>query len=243
MAEASVRGTFATVFADSFAGNPVGACGGRRHRLERPLVTLENGTSNGTDEQPEEELAIGEVPMAVYELAEACRRFVLSAVGVELDYSAETLPLVDEYLRVVKQSLADRPEAEPLVAPAVAAYFGEVIRRRIDGFWRRKGKDSEEWLLAARRTYLSMSPLGMVLEAISEGAERSGPSAELDFPEDERPAVETRLSVFPPVPEDEYYLLSTRLEVIEVVYEALRERMKADGRESLVYDEEDFRDE
>jgi hypothetical protein len=205
-------------------------------------VTLENGASNGTDEQPEEELAIGEVPMAVHELAEACRRFVLSAVGVELDYSAETLPLVDEYLRVVKQSIVDRPETEPIVAGAIGAYFGEVIRARIDGFWRRKDKDSEEWLLAARRAYLSMSPLGMVLEAIAEGKERPGPSAELEFPEDERPAVETRLSVFPPVSEDEYYLLSTRLEVIEVVYEALRERMKADGRESLVYDEEDYRD-
>jgi hypothetical protein len=181
--------------------------------------------------------------MAVYELAEACRRYVLSAVGVELDYTAETLPLVDEYLRIVRLSVVDRPETEPIVLGAIGAYFGEVIRGRIDGFWRRKDKDSDEWLLAARRAYLSMSPLGMVLEALAEGKERPGPSSELEFPEDERPAVETRLSVFPPVSEDEYFLLSTRLEVIEVVYEALRDRMKADGRESLVYDEQDYQEE
>lgn len=211
-------------------------------------MTLENGASNGTDEQPhsegdEEAFAIGEVPVPVFELAEAARRYVLGAVGVELDYTAETLPILDEYVRVVKQSIADRPETEPVVTAAIGAYFGEVIRRHIDGFWRRKSKDEDEWLLSARRAYLSMSPLGMVLESIAEGKERPGPSAELDIAPDERAAVETRLSVFPPVPDEEYYLLSTRLEVIDVVYEALRDRMKADGRESLVYDEEDYQDE
>jgi hypothetical protein len=224
-------------------------------------VTLENGASNDTDEQPqpeladqlsdqlsdqddkEEDFAIGDVPAAIFELAEACRRFVHSALGVELDFSAETLPLVDEYLRQARQSFVDRPETEPVVTSAVAAYYGEVIRSRIDGFWRRKSKDSQEWLLSARRAYLSMSPLGMVLDSLAEGKERPGPSAELDLAPDERAAVETRLSVFPPVSEDEYYLLSTRLEVIEVVYESLRDRMKAEGRESLVYDEQDYADE
>ena len=204
-------------------------------------MTLENGASNDTDEQPEE-LAIGEVPIPVFELAEACRRFVLSAVGVELDYSSDTLPVLDEYLRVVKKSVADRPELEPVATRAIAAYFGEVVRRYIDGFWRRDHADPEHWLLAARRAYLSMSPLGIVLESLAEGAERPGPAATLDFPEDERDAVEARLAVFPEVPEDQYYLLSTRIEVIEVVYEALRDRMKADGRESLVYEEEDYAD-
>jgi hypothetical protein len=213
-------------------------------------VTLENGASNDTDEQPhseredaEDEFAIGEVPVPIFELAEACRQYVLSAVGVELDYSAETLSLVDEYLRQAKQSLKDRPETEPVVTGAVAAYFGEVIRRRIDGFWRKKERDSEAWLLSARRAYLSMSPLGLVLESLAQGEDHPGPSGELDLAPDERAAVETRLSVFPPVSEEEYYLLTTRLEVIEVVYEALRDRMKADGRESLVYDQEDYADE
>jgi hypothetical protein len=203
-------------------------------------VTLLNGGSKDTDDDQPEEHAIGEVPVPIYEMGEACRRFVRGAVGVELDFSAETLPVLDEYLRIVKSGVSDRPELEPVVTQSVAAYFGEVIRQRIDGFWRKTPDRDDEWMLSARRAYLSMSPLGIVLESMSEGAERPGPSAELDLPEDERDAVETRLSVFPPVPENEYYLLSTRLEVIEVVYEALRDRMKADGREALVYDEEDY---
>ena len=43
---------------------------------------------------------LGEIPAAILELAENCRQFALSAVGVELDYEVETLPILDEYLRV-----------------------------------------------------------------------------------------------------------------------------------------------
>src|SRR5205814_300436 len=83
--------------------------------------------------------------------------FALSAVGVELDYEVETLPVLDAYLRVAAAGLADRPEAEPIVTRAVAAYFGEVVRRRMDGFWRHREDPNDEWELCARRALLSMS--------------------------------------------------------------------------------------
>src|SRR5262245_22831813 len=124
-------------------------------------------------------MAIGDVPIPIFELAEGCRRFVHSAVGVELDYSQDTLPILDEYLRVVRKSVADRPGLEAVVTGSIAAYFGEVVRQHIDGFWRRDPRDQEHWLLAARRAYLSMSPLGIVLESLAEGAERPGPAATL----------------------------------------------------------------
>jgi hypothetical protein len=210
-------------------------------------VATANG-HGGTDEQddPEgtgDEPHLGDVPVALLELSENCRQFVQRALGVELEYDVETLPVLDAYLQMAGSGVADRPEAEPLVASTVAAYFGEVVRRRIDGFWRRRPALPDEWQLCARRTFLSMSPLGIVLESLARGADHPGPSAELALAPDDRLIAEARLSVFPPVPETEYYLLSTRLEVIETVYEALRENMKAEGRESLVFEDADYEDE
>jgi hypothetical protein len=200
-----------------------------------------SGPGNGASDDDALEPVLGEIPGPILELAESCRRFALGAVGVELDYDAETLPILDEYLRIAAKGIADRPQLEDVVTRAAAAYFGEVVRRRLDGFWRHRPDDpSDEWELCARRTLLSFSPLGVVLESMAKTSEQSGPSGELRLAPDDARLAEERLAIFPPVSEDEYYLLSTRLEVIETVYEALRERMKADGRESLVFEEQDY---
>jgi hypothetical protein len=205
-------------------------------------VTGRNGAGNGSDDDPYEGV-IGDVPAEILELSESCRQFTLSAVGVELDYEVETLPVLDQYLRVAAAGLSDRPEARPVVTRAVAAYFGEVVRRRIDGFWRHRDDLNDPWELCARRALLSMSPLGVVLEILERSTEHDGPSGELRLSPEDRTVADERLGRVPPVSEDEYYLLSTREEVVETVYEALRDALRAEGRESLVFEREDYEDE
>jgi hypothetical protein len=209
-------------------------------------VTGENDASNGAggdeDESRPDEPVLGEIPAQILELSENCRQFALSAVGVELDYEVETLPVLDEYLRVAAAGIADRPEAAPIVTRAVAAYFGEVVRRRMDGFWRYRDDPNDEWELCARRALLSMSPLGMVLESLAKSTEHDGPSGELRLAPDDRRLAEERLARLPPVSDEEFHLLSTRQEVIETVYEALRERLRQEGRESLVFEATDYDD-
>jgi hypothetical protein len=204
-------------------------------------VSGTNGSGEGQDEPPGP--VLGEIPGQILELSESCRQFALRAVGVELDYDAETLPILDEYLRLAAPGVTDRPELEPLVARAVAAYFGEVVRRRIDGLWRELPDPNDGWELYARRALLALNPLGVVLESLARGPDHPGPSGELKLAPDDRELAEERLARMPPVSEEEYYLLSTRLEVIETVYETLRERMKAEGREALVFEESDYADE
>jgi hypothetical protein len=206
-------------------------------------VTGGNGTGNGIDEEDgllRDEGVLGDIPAEILELSESCRQFTLSAVGVELDYEVETLPVLDEYLRVALAGISDRPEARPVVTQAVAAYFGEVVRRRIDGFWRHREDPNDPWELCARRALLSMSPLGIVLEILEHTTEHDGPSGELRLSPEDRTVADERLGRMPPVSEDEYYLLSTREEVIETVYEALRDALRADGRESLVFEASDY---
>jgi hypothetical protein len=201
-----------------------------------------NGASDGNGEDPLEPL-VGEVPPPVAELAESARTFVLSAIGVELDYEPETLPVLDAYVQTARRGVGDRPEALPVVAQAIGAYFGEVLRRRVDGFWRHRGDPNDPWEVCGRRALFQVSPLGIALECLAESDEHEGPSAELRLaPEDDALARE-RTEAMPPVPESEYYLFSTRLEVIEAVVETLRERMREEGRESLVFEESDYEDE
>jgi hypothetical protein len=199
----------------------------------------EHSDSNGGG--PDEPV-FGEIPAEILELAENCRSFVFQAIGIELDYEAETLPILDEYVRRASTTVDDRPDAARLVAATAGAYFGEVVRRRLDGFWRKLGPKEADYQLCARHALLAMSPVGMVLDAMAGGGEHGGPSAELVLAPDDREAAATRLAEFPPVSERDYYLLSTRLEVIEVVHRTLREQMKKEGREDIVFEPADYED-
>src|SRR5438552_14232262 len=105
----------------------------------------------------------GEIPREILELAENCRSYVVQAIGVELDYDAETLPVLDEYLRRAATTVDERPDAARLVATTAGSYFGEVVRRRIDGFWRKLGDQELDWQLCGKHALLAMSPFGMVL--------------------------------------------------------------------------------
>jgi hypothetical protein len=74
----------------------------------------------------------GPPPGAVHEPAERAVDFVRRALGIGLDYTAETLPVLDHYLSTVPR---DRPEMIDLVASCAGAYFGEVVRKVIGGEW------------------------------------------------------------------------------------------------------------
>src|SRR5687768_1752387 len=66
-------------------------------------------------------------PVVVLDLAEACVRFVKRALQIALDYTPDTLPLLDHYLR--SASDISKEEILSLHVPAAGAYFGEVVRR------------------------------------------------------------------------------------------------------------------
>jgi hypothetical protein len=182
------------------------------------------------------------VPEAILELAEGCRGFVAQAVGVELDFTPETLPILDHYLAMARGGIDQRPEVLELVLRSAGAYFGEVLRRTLDGFWCRSDADVHLWQLGLRRAYLALNPAGIVREVLARGADLAGPDAALHLDRDDRTAVEQRLAALPAVSEEEYYLLSTRFEALEVMYEALRDKMQAEGIAAVELGVEDYTD-
>jgi len=95
----------------------------RQPDRDRPPTT---GPDLGLDAAPP--------PEEIAEQAGTLLVYVRRALEFELDQTADTLPVLDHYVGLVHESLAARPEFLPVVAPAVAAYFGEVVRTNCRAF-------------------------------------------------------------------------------------------------------------
>ncbi|HEU4413099.1 MAG TPA: hypothetical protein VFS43_48100 [Polyangiaceae bacterium] len=168
-------------------------------------------------------------------------RYVERALGVSLDYSPDTLSLLDHYTRSASADLAQRPEARRLVASAVAAYFGEVIRRRYEAWWHAPdAADPEGWQLRFDRIYLAIAPFAFAAAALDpdEAAGEGG----LVLDEAERDDVAERLALLPPVDPDEYRLPTTRYDVLEIVVDHLRARAEARGLGDVSLGDADYDD-
>jgi hypothetical protein len=202
-----------------------------------------NGAINGSSELEappldEKELALlaAPPPAAVLDLAEACIRYVERAVGVKLDFTVETLPLLDHYVAGARDVLSGRatpvraagatpdPGAEnvDLVAQAAGAYLGEVIRRRYPCWWR-VGGDGVDHRLEFYRLYLVVQPITLIHEALVLDAEKGVQElGGLDMDEDDKEAATARLAELPEVPFEEFVAPSTRVEVLDIVIDAVR---------------------
>jgi hypothetical protein len=182
--------------------------------------------------------ATADPPPQVAELAAACVRFVAARYGTMLDFQPETLSLVDQWLRDARAELKTRPEAADVVQSAAGAYLGEVIRRAFGARWFADG-DPAGWRLYLSTVYCAFNPIGMAREALFlEPAEGWQAHFELDPGEEE--SIEARLAALPPVDEDDYYAPSTRFDVVSIVFEALREGMRARGLGDVRFTPDDY---
>ena len=179
-------------------------------------------------------------PEEIIELVAACIKFVKDALGFELDLTAETLPILDHYLLAARETLTDRHDLRELVWRCAGAYFGELVRRRYNGFWSLPNADAHTWRINQRQVLLSFNPVGVASEAIFAADQGEGPTGALRLAHADQEDVSARLAQMPPLPADEYYLLSTRLEVIDTVIEHLRLRMEQNDQAEVNFDPDDY---
>ncbi|MDP9001361.1 MAG: hypothetical protein M3O46_14765 [Myxococcota bacterium] len=182
--------------------------------------------------------AMADPPIAVAELAAACVRFVSTSYRVVLDFSADTLSLLDQWVRDAHDEAHARPAALELVQSAAGAYLGEVIRREFGGRWFADGELSS-WRLYLPTVYCAFNPIGMVREALLlEPAEGWHGHFELD--PGERDAVDARLAVLPSASDEEYYAPSTRFDVLSIIVDALRTEMRSHGLDDVRFTPQDY---
>jgi hypothetical protein len=161
-------------------------------------------------------------PDAVRDLADGCVRYVKRALQIELDYTPDTLPLLDHYLR--NASDISQEQVLSLVAPAAGAYFGEVVRRTLGPCrWHWVEGDFSACRLEFERCFLSFNPIGSALATLLSGdAEHYGGQPAL-LAEDE-PLVKESLARVGEVQEQDFYRLAVRYEVVEQVVSLLIEK-------------------
>jgi hypothetical protein len=164
-----------------------------------------------------------EIPAVVVDLADSCVRFVQRALGIQLDYTPDTLPLLDHYLRTAQG--VTKEELLGLLTPAAGAYFGEVVRRHLGpSRWHWESDDFGECRLEFERCFLSFNPIGIALEALQR-QEADGYGANLSLlREDEQLVREALERTGGDVDSDDYWRLAVRFEVIEQVVGLLVEK-------------------
>jgi hypothetical protein len=172
---------------------------------------------------PAGDTELSPAPDVIVDLAESCVRFVETAVGVRLDYTQDTLPVLDHYLRTAEGS---REEVLGLVVPAAGAYFGEVVRRHIPGAaWETASGDYAAFRMVIPPGPIRMNPIGLAFEAATARPVADF-GADLEMPERDRAAVHDAVARMGEVRESDFYTLSVRLEVLEQVHATLLGRVK-----------------
>jgi hypothetical protein len=162
---------------------------------------------------------IDEPPNEVSALSEACVRFVHEALGLTLDYTPETLPILDHYLR--ERGRGIQPELTQLLAPAAGAYFAEVVRRHLPGVrYYCPEQDYPAYRLEFEPIFLCFNPIGVALEVLTM-REAEGWGAHFQVLDEARGLLTQALEANADVPPEDYYTLSMRLEALEQIVDLL----------------------
>lgn len=167
-------------------------------------------------------------PEVVEDLALGAFRMVKEKLAFELDFTPDTLPVLDHYLRELRG--ADENTLS-VVAPCAGAYFGEVLRRSLPGLrWGGTAGEYSGWRVEADHVFLCFHPIGMVLETLYGEAVDGHPAHVAILPGD-REAVDRSLENAGPVREDDFHRLAIRGEVIEQTLSVLEELARQRGEQ------------
>lgn len=180
------------------------------------------------------------VPQPIVELCQSLTDFVERAIGLRPDFTPDTLPLVDHYLLSAREATAGRPEVLDLTAQALGAYFGEVVRRRLLGFWRVPSPNFHDWQLCGVASFVAFNPIGIGYEVLTLGTDHAGPSSSVRLAQDDARGVADRLALLPEVSEEEYFSLSARYDMLEIVFDAVRAFAESRGYGETHYGPEDY---
>jgi len=175
---------------------------------------------------------MADTPAEIAELAATCVSYVHKSLGLMLDYTQDTLPILDHYVRSAEGASSEVVE---LMAAPTGAYFGEVLRRHIEGVrWHVSEANHQATRLEWEPCFLWFNPVGAAREVIS-GAHASGWFAHLQLLDADRPLVESALEHAGQVNEADYFTFSVRYEVVELVSSILVARAVTSGSPPRIF--------
>jgi hypothetical protein len=159
------------------------------------------------------------------------------ATGVELDFTPETLPLLDYYLVQVR---SDKDEVRSLVAAAAGAYFGEVVRANYPCRWHAPAEDYGAWRIEFEQIFLHFNPVAFAHEAITGNEVVEGGTG-FGVLDQDLDTVRAGLEALGTISEEDYFKLSTRFEVLATVVDRLLGETLASEEPVVKFDAEMYR--
>jgi hypothetical protein len=174
---------------------------------------------------------MSDAPDVAEDLALGAFRLAKEKLGFELDFTPETLPVLDHYLEQLRQEEGEEVDEKlvAVVGPCAGAYFGEVARRSLPGLrWHCPKDDYQRWRLEGVNAFLCFNPIGVALEALYR-APLGDWNAHYTLLASEQEIVDASLEATGPVREDDFYCLSVRHEVLEQTLLLLHELARQKG--------------
>jgi hypothetical protein len=174
---------------------------------------------------------MADTPELINELAAACVTYVHKSLGLTLDYTQDTLPILDHYVRTAQGAPG---EVMALMAAPIGAYFGEVIRRSLPGVRWHLADSHQSIRLEWESCFLWFNPIGVAREVIGRENEPDW-HAQPQLLDADRPLVESALEQAGEVREDDYFTFSVRYEAVELMASVLLARSVTQGKHGRVF--------
>ena len=204
------------------------------------MGTEGNGSNGETGLVDGDVAELPPAPAEVQELAEACVAYVERSLKIRLDFTPETLPLLDHWMRDRRKDVGvSKDDIMALVAAPAGAYLGEVARRVLRLRWFAPPGDYRRWRIELENVFLSMNPIGAAVEALlMQEAENWGASFRMR-PEDKEHA-KAVLANLGEVELEEYYAPSNRLEMLHIIADALMRKEYGEDEPIAKYGADDY---
>ena len=188
---------------------------------------------------------------------------VASATGHKLDLTPETLPILDFYFQIYRESLSGKGKKEKakgkgkkkakargnskdiarLFAPMAGAYFGEVICRKYDCKWVASKKRYDKWRVQFKHCFLYFNPVAMAMEILSRKSVEDWPSTYFTYKEDED-VLSRALDQWDWITPDDYYSFIVRWEILDTIINMLATiealKRQKDGTKLKAYKNADY---
>ncbi|MBN2526823.1 MAG: hypothetical protein JXR76_10545 [Deltaproteobacteria bacterium] len=181
-----------------------------------------------------------ELPEEIYRLTERCRTHVFKRFSLDLDFSSDTLSVLDYFVTelVTEENKGTCPPAGHvsrmnmvhLFAPTLGAYFGALLANQFGGRFRHTDKDITAWRFEFDSCFIRLNPVAVAASVIAQ-QEVDGLSAILLSSAKLMPKLQERFDAVPEVLDEDFFSFCTWYESIQIANEFLAEVSLKDGRD------------
>lgn len=179
------------------------------------------------------------LPDEIFQLAERCRAHVQKRFSLELDFTGDTLSVLDffveELVKDENRGVAPLPGHSSrmnmihLFAPTMGAYLGALLCRHFGGRFRHTEQEISKWRFEFDTFFVRFNPVAIAASVIAKQEVDGLPVLLISTPSLSQ-RLQERFDAAPEIPEDEFFSFCNFFESIQIANEFLIEVSRKDGK-------------